>query len=79
MGESLLSVDKVQERLGIKRTQVFKLMASGELRSVLVGRLRRVPESCLDEYIETLKLRPYQRSPGGGAGHNQRGGRDWEG
>ena len=41
----LLDPDAVAHRLTVGRTTVFKLMATGQLRSVRVGRLRRVPVS----------------------------------
>lgn len=38
-----LSPEQVARRLGISRTKVFQLMARGELRSLLIGKHRRVP------------------------------------
>ncbi|WML61905.1 excisionase family DNA-binding protein [Rhodococcus sp. AH-ZY2] len=44
-----------QERLGIGRSKIFELIASGELRSVKIGRTRLVPESALTEFIAKLE------------------------
>ncbi|MCV7267757.1 helix-turn-helix domain-containing protein [Mycolicibacterium doricum] len=43
------------ERLGVGRSTVFALMASGALRSCKVGRRRLVPESAIVEFIENLE------------------------
>lgn len=50
----LLNTREVAERLGISRTKVYELMAGGTLRSVRIGRSRRVPLAALDEFIEEL-------------------------
>lgn len=50
----LLRVEEAAARLGIARTSMFKLIRTGEVRSVQVGRLRRVPVACLDEYVDHL-------------------------
>jgi excisionase family DNA binding protein len=44
----------VQQRLNVGRSTVFALVASGELRSVKIGRRRLVPEAALVEFIENL-------------------------
>ncbi len=48
-------VEAVMERLGLGRSMVFGLMASGQLRSVKVGRRRLVSEAALVEFIEHLE------------------------
>ncbi|OKA13296.1 hypothetical protein BS618_19765 [Rhodococcus erythropolis] len=49
------AIPAVQVRLCVGRTKVFKLIESGELRSVKIGKSRRVSESALREYIEGLE------------------------
>lgn len=51
----LLTVEEAAERLRLGRTLVYRLISSGELESVKVGRLRRVPAECLPEYVATLR------------------------
>lgn len=51
----LLTVEEAAKRLRLGRTLVYRLIASGELESVTVGRLRRVPAECLTEYVATLR------------------------
>lgn len=51
----LLTVEQAAQRLGIGRTSLFALIRTGEVESVAVGRLRRVPAECLDEYVARLR------------------------
>lgn len=51
----LLTVEEVARRLRLGRTFVYRLITTGELESVKVGRLRRVPAECLVEYVATLR------------------------
>jgi excisionase family DNA binding protein len=51
----LLTVEEAARRLSIGRTLTYALIASGELASVPVGRLRRVPTEALSEYITHLR------------------------
>ncbi|MDP9369517.1 MAG: helix-turn-helix domain-containing protein [Chloroflexota bacterium] len=52
MGERLLLRDvEAAERLSLSRATVWKLMASGELRSVHVGRARRIVAADLDRWL----------------------------
>jgi excisionase family DNA binding protein len=45
-------------RLGVGRTLMYELVMSGAIRSVTIGRLRRVPAQCIDEYITQLLEQP---------------------
>ncbi len=51
----LLTVEEAAKRLRLGRTLVYRLILSGELESVTVGRLRRVPAECLAEYVNALR------------------------
>lgn len=50
----LLTPEEAARQLSIGRTKVFALMESGALRSVKIGRSRRIPAEALIEYIATL-------------------------
>jgi excisionase family DNA binding protein len=50
----VLTIEEAARRLGIGRTTMYALVMSGEVRSVTIGRLRRVPAQCLDEYVAHL-------------------------
>jgi excisionase family DNA binding protein len=61
----LLTVEEAARRLRLGRTLVYRLISSGELESVTVGRLRRVPAECLADYVAGLRG---VRSPGAADG-----------
>ena len=48
----LLSVEDAAERLDIGRTMVYELIASGELGTITIGRLRKVPVAEVTEFVE---------------------------
>ncbi|MFD8545780.1 excisionase family DNA-binding protein [Streptomyces sp. NPDC059649] len=52
---ALLTVEEAARRLRIGRTTCFNLIRSGELESVPVGRLRRVPPEAVTEYVTRLR------------------------
>ena len=53
----LLTPTEAAEQLAVSRTKVYELMAAGILRSIQIGRLRRVPVEALHEFIEVGELR----------------------
>ncbi len=50
----LLTPEEAAARLGIGRTKVFGLIANGRLRSVSIGRSRRVPTAALEAFVAQL-------------------------
>ncbi|MGH8893242.1 MAG: helix-turn-helix domain-containing protein [Actinomycetes bacterium] len=54
----LLRIEEAASRLGIARTLMYQLVQKGEVQSVHVGRLHRIPVACLEEYVEDLRTRP---------------------
>lgn len=50
----LLTVEETAERLGVGRTMVFRLLRSGALESVQIGRLRRIRRSAIDDFADRL-------------------------
>jgi excisionase family DNA binding protein len=50
----LLTVEEAAERLQIGRTVAWRLVSTGELQSVQIGRLRRVPAAAVAEYAAHL-------------------------
>jgi excisionase family DNA binding protein len=51
----VLTVEQAAERLGIGRTLMYSLVSSGEVESVTIGRLRRIPSDALVQYINKLR------------------------
>jgi excisionase family DNA binding protein len=56
----LLEPEAAARRLGCGRSKMYELMASGEVESVTIGRLRRVPVVALTEYVERLRQQSRQ-------------------
>ena len=58
----LLRVEEAAARLGIGRSLMYRLVLSGEVESVHVGRLRRIPAECLAEHVARLRagVRPVE-------------------
>jgi excisionase family DNA binding protein len=56
----LLKVEEAAKRLQVCRATMFKLIGSGEIESVQIGRLRRVKPSALDDYVSRLSARQDQ-------------------
>ncbi|MFL6238639.1 MAG: helix-turn-helix domain-containing protein [Actinomycetes bacterium] len=54
MNPLLLTAEQAAEALGVGRTTVYGLLRSGLLKSVRVGRLRRIPASALTEFVGRL-------------------------
>jgi excisionase family DNA binding protein len=50
----LLTAEEATERLGIGRTLMFRLIRTGEIESIQIHRLRRVPTSAIDDYAARL-------------------------
>jgi excisionase family DNA binding protein len=57
---ALLTVEEAARRLRIGRTTCFRLVLAGEIESVTVGRLRRVPADAVPAYVTKLRHRPAQ-------------------
>lgn len=80
----LLKIPEVMARLAVGQTKVYELMSSGDLRSVKVGRARRVASDDLErsevhsccqgvcERTEKRFLAAGVAAPGGGTGDSQR-------
>ena len=54
LGREVLSVEEAAEFLGVGRTYMYALLASGEVNSLKIGRLRKVRRRDLDAYLDRL-------------------------
>jgi excisionase family DNA binding protein len=54
---ALPPVSDVTERLGCGRAFVYERISSGELETVKLGRLRRVPVAALHALVERLRAK----------------------
>ncbi len=51
----VLTIEEAAQRLGIGRTLMYALVKAGEIESVSIGRLRRIPTDALDDYVARLR------------------------
>lgn len=49
----LVRPEEAARMLRVSRTEMFRLLGSGEIRSLLIGRRRRIPITALDDYVAT--------------------------
>jgi excisionase family DNA binding protein len=55
-GDKLLcSPMEAAELLGVGRSQMFELIARGDVESVKIGRLRKIPREALTAYVDRLR------------------------
>ena len=50
----LYRVDPAAQRLGVSRSRLYELLASGVIASVKIGRSRRIPADALHKYVNGL-------------------------
>lgn len=55
MTRQLFSVQEGMDRTGLGRSNFFNKLASGEIKSIKVGKRRLIPDTAIDEYIERLE------------------------
>jgi excisionase family DNA binding protein len=51
----LLTIEQAAQCLGIGRTLMYALVRDGNVKSVQIGRLRRIPADALSRYIDQLR------------------------
>ena len=61
------TVEQVAEMLHIGRDKVYYLLRTGQLRSIKIGKLRRITDRHLAEFVASLETPPSHRD-----GHRQR-------
>lgn len=50
----LLSTEEAAQLLGIGRTRMYEILRSGAVKSVVIGRSRRIRPEDLEEYVRRL-------------------------
>lgn len=51
----VLTIEQAAKVLGVGRTLMYGLVMNGEVESVTIGRLRRIPSEALSEYVNRLR------------------------
>jgi excisionase family DNA binding protein len=63
--ELLLTPTEAARRLSVGRTRLYQLIGTGELASVRVGKLRRIPTRGLRDYVNGLVAAQVSSAVGG--------------
>jgi len=64
MDERLYRVERVGELLGgLSRAQVYRLLASGQLKATKIGRSTRIAREDLDEFVQEKRRETRDRVP----------------
>jgi excisionase family DNA binding protein len=53
--QEFISLNELQEILGIGRTKAYDLVTSGDLPAVRIGRIIRIPKQDLTDWLEQQK------------------------
>ena len=48
----LLTTKDIHDILGVGYNKTYELLRSGEIQSFKIGRERKIPKRCLEEYLE---------------------------
>ena len=51
----LLTVEQAAYRLGIGRSTAYRLISTGQLESIQIGHLRRIPIDALRAFVDSMK------------------------
>lgn len=54
--KTLLSITQAADEVGISRSTAYKLLKSGEWKSVKIGRLRKVSRRWLNEWVRSKEV-----------------------
>lgn len=55
--EKMFTVEDIMRQFQVSKRTVQRWLENGELDSIKIGRLRRIPESALDRFLANLKDR----------------------
>ena len=55
MSPVLLTVEEAADALALGRTKVYELLDAGALRSIKIGRARRIPVEALHEFVHRME------------------------
>ena len=59
------TVEQVAEMLHVGRDKVYYLLRTGQLRSIKIGKLRRISRAWIEEFVEQLETGSLRSAPGG--------------
>ena len=50
--KDIMTVADLCEALGIGKNTAYKLLKSGEIKSIRIGRIYKIPKQCVEKYIQ---------------------------
>lgn len=53
--KQLFRIPEVEEYLGVSRAQVYRLIESGELKRIKLGKSARIPRASIESFVERLE------------------------
>jgi len=59
----MFTAEEAAQQLGIGRTMMYRLIRNGDIESVRIGRLRRVPAAAIQDYAARLATNPSPQTP----------------
>ncbi|WP_201790776.1 helix-turn-helix domain-containing protein [Mycobacterium avium] len=54
MIDRLYRPEQAMTLIGVGRTRLYAMLKSGEIRSVKIGKSRRIPRSAIEEFLQGL-------------------------
>ena len=51
----VMTVEDLMEYLSIGKTTAYKILKSGKIKVIRIGKLYRIPKQSVDEYIEKMR------------------------
>lgn len=54
MEQLLFTINEAEDVIRVKRSKLSAMIASGEIASVKIGKLRRIPRQALEAYVSRL-------------------------
>lgn len=51
----LVSVVEMRRQIGVSHGKAYNMLRTGEIESLKVGKLRRIPQSAIDAYVSNNK------------------------
>lgn len=51
----VFTVEELMEYLSIGRTTAYKLLRSGKIKTLRIGKLYRIPKKAVDDYINSVR------------------------
>ena len=51
----LYGPEEAAEAISVSRSRMFQLISDGEVESIKIGRVRRIPRTALDAYVDRLR------------------------